>query len=43
VFFGTLVSYVVQQEILYGKELMPLGADRLIDSLITVMLAQKTD
>jgi AcrR family transcriptional regulator len=43
VFFGALVSYVVQQEILYGKELMPLGADRLIDSLMTVMLAQKAN
>lgn len=40
IFFGTLVSFVLLQEVLYGKETMPMQRDRLVDSLMTLMLAQ---
>jgi AcrR family transcriptional regulator len=38
VFVGALVSYVVAQEIFYGKDTIPLSRDRLIDSLMDLML-----
>jgi AcrR family transcriptional regulator len=38
IFFGSLVSYVIAQEIFYGKETTPLSRDRLIDSLLSLML-----
>ena len=40
IFFGSLVSYVILQEILYGKELMILSRDRLVDSLMNVVMSQ---
>ncbi len=40
IFFGSLVSYVIVQEVLYGKELMFLSRDRLLDSLINVVINQ---
>ena len=40
IFFGSLVSYVIVQEILYGKELTSLSRDRLLDSLINVVMSQ---
>jgi AcrR family transcriptional regulator len=41
IFFGSLVSHTIVQEMLYGKELMPLSRDRLIDSLMSLVLARK--
>ncbi|OKH52099.1 TetR family transcriptional regulator [Calothrix sp. HK-06] len=38
IFFGSLVSHIVVQEMLYGKELMPLSRARLLDSLIKLVL-----
>jgi len=38
IFFGSLVSFVMVQEILYGKETMPMERDRLINNLITLIL-----
>ncbi len=38
IFVGSLVSYVIAQEIFYGKETVPLSRDRLIDSLMGLML-----
>jgi AcrR family transcriptional regulator len=38
IFFGSLVSFVVAQEILHGKEIMPLSSQNLVDSLIDLML-----
>jgi AcrR family transcriptional regulator len=38
VFVGALVSYVVAQEIFYGKDTIPLARDRLINSLMSAML-----
>ncbi|MDF5737907.1 MULTISPECIES: TetR/AcrR family transcriptional regulator [unclassified Nostoc] len=40
IFFGSLVSYVIVQEVLYGKELMLLSRDRLVDSLMNVVMSQ---
>lgn len=40
IFFGSLVSYVMVQEMLYGNEVMPLPRDRLLNSLISLVLAQ---
>ncbi|MDZ8183892.1 MAG: TetR/AcrR family transcriptional regulator [Nostoc sp. ChiSLP02] len=41
IFFGSLVSYVIVQEILHGKELMFLSRERLLDSLINMFSFQK--
>jgi AcrR family transcriptional regulator len=38
IFVGSLVSYVIAQEIFYGKESIPLSRDRLVDSLLSLML-----
>ncbi|MCW5317191.1 TetR family transcriptional regulator [Nostoc sp. KVJ3] len=39
IFFGSLVSYVMVQEMLYGKEMMSLSRDRILDSLMSFVLA----
>jgi AcrR family transcriptional regulator len=38
IFVGSLVSYVIAQEIFYGKETIPLSRARLVDSLLSLML-----
>lgn len=40
IFVGSLVSYVIAQEIFYGKETIPLSRDRIIDSLLALMLCK---
>ncbi|ALF51849.1 TetR family transcriptional regulator [Nostoc piscinale CENA21] len=40
IFMGSLVSYVILQEIMYGKELVSLSRDRLLDSLMTLVMSQ---
>jgi AcrR family transcriptional regulator len=40
IFFGSLVSHIIVQEMLYGKEIMPLSRDRLLDSLIDLVITQ---
>lgn len=40
IFIGSLVSYVLAQEIFYGKENFVLERDRMVESLLTVMLNQ---
>lgn len=40
IFFGSLVSYVIVQEILHGKELTSLSRDRLLDTLMNVIMSQ---
>lgn len=40
IFVGSLVSYVVAQEIFYGKESIPLSRERLIDNLLSLMLRE---
>lgn len=38
VFLGSLVSFVMSQEILQGKHIMPMPNERLIESLLTCVL-----
>lgn len=38
IFFGSLVSWVLSQEVLHGKHTMPLENERLIDSLVGLIL-----
>mgnify|MGYP005852706093 CR=1 FL=1 len=38
IFFGSLVSFLISQEILYGKHMMPLAQDQLIDTLVPMVL-----
>lgn len=38
IFIGSLVSYVLAQEIFYGKESFPLARDRLVKSLLGLLL-----
>jgi AcrR family transcriptional regulator len=40
VFFGSLVSFVLAQELLYGKEMMPMACDRLVTTLINLILKE---
>lgn len=39
IFFGSLVGYMMVQEMLYGKEMMPLSQERILDSLMDLILA----
>jgi AcrR family transcriptional regulator len=39
IFLGSLVSYVIVQEVLYGKEVMPLERDRLVNNLVQLVLS----
>ncbi len=41
IFFGALVSHVIVQEMLYGKEMVPLSRDRLVNGLMSLVLAQQ--
>lgn len=38
IFFGSLVSFVLTQEMLYGKEMMPMARDRVVSSLIDLIV-----
>jgi len=38
IFFGSLVSLILSQEILHGKHTMPLAKERLINSLVSLIL-----
>ena len=38
IFVGSLVSYVVAQEIFYGNETSPLSRDRVIENLLNLVL-----
>ncbi|MGI0486717.1 TetR/AcrR family transcriptional regulator [Pantanalinema rosaneae CENA516] len=40
IFIGSLVSYVLAQEIFYGKERFPLERDRLIATLLALIIKQ---
>lgn len=38
IFCGSLISFLIAQEILYGKEVAPLAGDRLVNALVTLFL-----
>jgi AcrR family transcriptional regulator len=42
IIIGTLVHFMMTQEMLYGKDIIPMESDRLIDSLIHLLIGVKT-
>jgi AcrR family transcriptional regulator len=42
VFVGTLVHFILIQEILHGKDILPMERDRLIDNLIHLLTQNQT-
>jgi AcrR family transcriptional regulator len=38
IFCGSLISYIISQEILHGKDVIPLEANRLVDTLVSQIL-----
>lgn len=38
IFFGSLVSYVMTQEVLYGNEITHISRARILDSLVDLLL-----
>lgn len=43
IIIGGLVYFVILQEMLHGKEIVPMASDRLIDSLIYLIANKKTE
>jgi hypothetical protein len=41
IFSGTLVSFLLAQEILYGKEFTSLTSERVVDELIELTLSRE--
>jgi len=41
IFIGSLVYYFLVQEVLHGKESLPMKRDRLIDSLISLITCKE--
>lgn len=41
IFMGTLVSFLISQEILYGNLIAPLSKERVIDQLVALVAADK--
>ncbi|NET38397.1 MAG: TetR/AcrR family transcriptional regulator [Cyanothece sp. SIO1E1] len=42
IFFGSLVAYIMSQEVLHGKHIIPIPKENLVDNLIQLILcAQK--
>ncbi len=42
IFFGSLVSFLIAQEILYGKLISPIDQDQLIDALIPLIMSERS-
>ncbi len=40
IFLGSLVAFIVSQKILYGEHLIPIAPERLIETLIPLILSQ---
>ncbi|MEA5596927.1 TetR/AcrR family transcriptional regulator [Rivularia sp. UHCC 0363] len=43
IFIGTLINFMITQEILNGKEIMPMSAERLIDTLVYLILCSRNN
>lgn len=41
IFIGAIIHFVIIQEMMHGKEIVPMERDRLIDSLIALILPDK--
>lgn len=40
-FAGAVTYYVIVQEILHGKEILPLSHERMVDGLVSQMIAKE--
>ncbi len=40
IFAGSVMSYIMTMEMLHGKHVMPMSSDRLINSLINLIIPQ---
>lgn len=40
IFFGSLISFILSQEVLHGKQTMPMPKERLIESLVDLILSR---
>jgi AcrR family transcriptional regulator len=38
IFFGSLITFILSQEVLHGKQIMPIPRERLINSLVDLIL-----
>ncbi|MBD1857194.1 MULTISPECIES: TetR/AcrR family transcriptional regulator [Leptolyngbya] len=43
IFFGSMVSWVILQKMLYGEELMQLSRDRVVDQLVHLILSNSDE
>ncbi|MBD2570611.1 TetR/AcrR family transcriptional regulator [Anabaena lutea] len=43
VFLGTLVYFTITQDMLHGREILPMESDRLIDNLVNLITSNKID
>ncbi len=41
IFVGSLIHFILTQEIFGGKKFMPMESERLVDSLIDLILTRK--
>ena len=39
IFIGSLVYFVILQEVMHGKEILPMGQDRMIDTLVDLIVS----
>lgn len=42
IFFGALAGFILAQEVLHGKDTMPMAQERLIESLVNLILNHKS-
>ena len=42
IFMGTLVYYVILQEVMHGKEILPMARDRIIDTLVDLIVGRNS-
>jgi hypothetical protein len=42
IFVGAIVHFMIVQEMLYGKKLVPMDSDRLTDGLIDLIVEQRS-
>lgn len=40
IFVGSLIYFIINQEVLYGKEIMPMPAEHFIDRLVEMVVSQ---
>jgi hypothetical protein len=40
IFIGSLIFLMISQEVLHGKEVIPMESDRYVDNLIQLVLNQ---